>query len=652
MIMSEQITIDLVNGRRFPVGVERLEKGMHFRVWAPEKKTVKLVISSKDEDLAGAPPSIEVELQTEGNGYFSVLLADAGVGTLYRYLLDDDPQPYPDPASRFQPQGPHGPSQVVDASIFEWTDTAWSGIELQGQVIYEMHIGTFTHEGNWVEAAKELPELAKLGVTVLEIMPVADFPGRFGWGYDGVNLFAPTRLYGVPDEFRHFVNQAHAVGLGVILDVVFNHLGPDGNYLGKFSNDYFSTRYECEWGDALNFDGPNSDAVRDYVLANAAYWIKEFHLDGLRIDATQQIFDSSAEHIIAALVRVARSAGAPRKVLIVGENEPQDTKLFLPPERGGFGIDALWNDDFHHTAMVAMTGRADAYYSDYRGTAQEFVSTLKRGFLYQGQWYSWQNNPRGTLALDVDIAPAKYVNFIQNHDQLANSGSGKRVHLLTSPNRYRALTALFLLAPQTPMLFQGQEFAATSPFFYFADHKEEIAYLVARGRSNFLAQFRTLATPEMQARLPDPGDPITFTHSKLNLNDRNLHKEEYALHCDLLRLRRDDPVFQSSRQGNRIDGAVLSPDALVIRFFGENPCDDRLLVVNLSRDIHLVPAPEPLLAPPKDCVWDAVWSSEDPRYGGLGMPPWPAKGNWYIQGESAVVLNSVNQPKAIVNHEQ
>jgi maltooligosyltrehalose trehalohydrolase len=648
--MSEQIAIETVQGRRFPVGAERNGNGIHFRVWAPERKTVKLAMSSKSEDLARVLPTTEVELQAEGNGYFSVHLPDVGVETLYRYLLDDDPQPYPDPASRFQPQGPHGPSQVVDASTFGWTDAAWTGIELQGQVIYEMHIGTFTHEGNWTEAAKELPELAELGVTVLEIMPVADFPGRFGWGYDGVNLFAPTRLYGTPDEFRQFVNQAHTVGLGVILDVVFNHFGPDGNYLGKYSNDYVSTRYECEWGDALNFDGPNSDAVRDYVLANAAYWIKEFHLDGLRIDATQQIFDSSPEHIIAAIVRVARNAGAPRKVLIIGENEPQSAKLFLPPEQGGYGIDALWNDDFHHTAMVAMTGRADAYYSDYRGTAQELVSTLKRGFLYQGQWYSWQNQTRGTLALDM--GPAKYVNFIQNHDQLANSGSGKRIHLLTSPNRYRAVTALFLLAPQTPMLFQGQEFAATSPFFYFADHNEEIAYLVARGRSDFLAQFRTLATPEMQARLPDPGDPLTFTHSKLNLNDRNVHKEEYALHRDLLNLRRNDPVFHASQKSCRIDGAVLSQDAFVIRFFGENPGDDRLLVVNLSRDIHLVPAPEPLLAPPEDCVWDTVWSSEDPRYGGLGMPPWPTKGNWYIQGESAVVLNPVNQPKGTVSHEQ
>ncbi|MGZ5050107.1 MAG: malto-oligosyltrehalose trehalohydrolase [Methylobacter sp.] len=646
--MSEQTTTEPAHGRRFPVGAERLPgASVHFRVWAPEAKSVKLVVHSDNENGAPAGRAQMVEMLQEDNGYFSAALPDDCIGALYRYQLDDDPNPYPDPVSRFQPQGPHGPSQVVDASAFAWTDAGWSGVSPDDQVIYEMHIGTFTHEGNWLAAAKELPELAELGVTVVEIMPVADFPGRFGWGYDGVNLFAPTRLYGTPDDFRHFVNEAHAVGLGVILDVVFNHLGPDGNYLTKFSSHYFSDRYECEWGDAINFDGADSGPVREFVLTNAAYWIEEFHLDGLRIDATQQIFDSSADHIIAAIARTARAAGAPRKIYIVGENEPQDAKLFLPPEQGGCGIDALWNDDFHHTAMVAMTGRADAYYSDYRGTAQELVSALKHGFLYQGQWYSWQHKRRGTL--ELNMAPAKFITFIQNHDQLANSGSGKRLHLLTSPNRYRALTALFLLGPQTPMLFQGQEFAATSPFFYFADHKGDIAYQVARGRSEFLAQFRALATPEMQARLPDPGDPITFTLSKLDLNDRHLHPEAYALHCDLLKLRRDDPVFRASRQDKRIDGAVLSQDALVIRFFGRHPGDDRLLLLNLNRDILLMPAPEPLLAAPSDYVWDVMWSSEDPRYGGLGMPPWPADGNWHLQGESAVVLNLVNQPSKVTH---
>ncbi|WP_020562666.1 malto-oligosyltrehalose trehalohydrolase [Methylosarcina fibrata] len=643
--------MESVNNRRFPVGAELVQdQGVHFRVWAPERKTVKLVLNANGENSEALHSPIRIDMQKEGGGYFSTLVKEARAETLYRYQLDDDPQLYPDPASRFQPQGPHGPSQVVDAPAFEWTDSAWQGIEAHGQVIYEMHVGTFTQEGTWLAAAKELPELAAVGMTILEIMPVADFPGRFGWGYDGVNWFAPTRLYGTPDDFRRFVNQAHAAGLGVILDVVFNHFGPDGNYLEKFSNDYFTDRYQCDWGAALNFDGPNSGPVRDYVLANAAYWIEEFHLDGLRLDATQQIFDSSPRHIIAAIAETVRRAGAPRKTFLVAENEPQNVRLFLPEAQGGFGIDALWNDDFHHTAMVAATGRADAYYSDHRGAPQEFVSALKRGFLYQGQWYSWQKKARGTEALH--IAPCKFVNFIQNHDQVANSGSGKRLHLLTSPSRYRALTALFLLAPQTPMLFQGQEFAALSPFFYFADHKDEIAHLVAQGRSDFLAQFRSLATPEMQARLPDPGDPMTFSHSKLNLNERYQHKESYALHADLLHLRRTDPVFLAAQKNQRVDGAVLGPDALVIRFFGENREDDRLLLVNLSRDIHLVPSPEPLLAPPLEHVWDILWSSENPRYGGLGMPPWPRQGNWYLQGESAVALHPVKPTKDTDNHEQ
>ncbi|GAB6061258.1 DUF3459 domain-containing protein [Desulfonatronum parangueonense] len=297
---------------------------------------------------------------------------------------------------------------------------------------------------------------------------------------------------------------------------------------------------------------------------------------------------------------------------------------------------ALWNDDFHHTAIVAMTGRSDAYYSDHRGSAQEFVSTFKHGFLYQGQWYSWQKQARGTLTLG--FRPDRFVNFIQNHDQLANSGSGKRAHLLTSPSRYRVLTAILLLAPQTPMLFQGQEFAARSPFFYFADHNEEIAQLVAMGRGQFLSQFRTLATPEMQARLPDPAAPMTFTRCKLNHADRDVHGEEYLLHLDLLHLRRHDPVIRACQYDSRVDGAVLSLDAFVIRYFGETAGDDRLLLVNLGRDLVLLPAPEPLLAPPERGSWAQLWSSEDPRYGGVGSLPFTSQEVWHLLGESVLLL--------------
>jgi len=619
--------------RRFPVGAEvQKSGGTHFRVWAPACKELSVVLESGAQE--GETGSV-FDLAREEEGYFSGHVPEVGPGDLYRFRVDNDPRPYPDPVSRYQPQGPHGPSQVIEPEAFKWSDSEWKGLRAEGQVLYEMHVGTFTHEGNWKAACRQIEALSETGITAVEILPVADFPGRFGWGYDGVNLFAPTRLYGTPDDFRRFVDLAHRNGIGVILDVVYNHLGPDGNHLAEFSRDYFTDRYECEWGQAINFDGPNSEHVREYFLANAAYWIREFHLDGLRIDATQQIFDSSEEHILAALTRTVREAAKPRSLLIVGENEPQLAIMVMPVEVGGYGIDALWNDDFHHSAIVAMTGRADAYYSDYRGRPQEFISSLKWGFLYQGQWYGWQKQRRGTPTFS--LSPACFVNFLQNHDQLANSGSGKRIHLLTSPARYRAITALMLLAPQTPMLFQGQEFASSSPFFYFADHKAEIAHLIARGRAHFLSQFRALATPEMQARLPDPGDPMTFAKSKLNHEERHTHPEEYALHRDLLRMRREDRVFNSPRRKG-LDGAVLGPEAFVLRFFSEQEGDDRLMLVNLGRDLELDPSPEPLLAPVAGKSWMLFWASEDPHYGGMGIPPLPENGNWHIQGESAMIL--------------
>src|ERR1700730_18382039 len=322
-------------------------------------------------------------------------------------------------------------------------------------------------------------------------MPVADFPGSFGCGYDGVDLFAPTRIYGTPDDFRRFVDRAHSVGIGVILDVVYNHVGPDGNYLKQFSPDYFTSRYKNEWGEAINFDGPNSGPVREFFIANAGHWIQEYHLDGLRLDATQQMFDSSRDHILAAIGRQVREVAAGRRTLIVAENEPQDAILARPPGRGGYGLDAIWDDDFHHSAMVALTGKNPAYYSDYWGTPHELVSAVKWGTLYQGQWYSWQKKRRGTPALDLESA--QFVTYIQNHDQIANSGKGERCHLLTSPGRYKAMTALLLLAPQTPMLFQGQEFASSSPFLFFADHKGELRAKVAQGQGPFLQQFQDLA---------------------------------------------------------------------------------------------------------------------------------------------------------------
>jgi maltooligosyltrehalose trehalohydrolase len=611
--------------RRLPIGAEVQPDGRtHFRVWAPRRRTVEVVLES--------PARGTFPLHAEEDGYFAGF-APAPAGTRYRFRLDGDDYHYPDPASRFQPEGPHGPSQVVDPSAFAWTDHAWQGVSLAGQVIYEMHLGTFTPEGTWEAAARQLPELKDAGVTVLEIMPLADFAGNFGWGYDGVNLFAPTRLYGTPDDARRFIDRAHSLGMGVIHDVVYNHSGPDGNYLGQFSSDYVTDRYKTDWGPAINYDGPNSAPVREYVAANARYWIDEFHFDGLRLDATQNIYDDSPEHILAVISRSVRQAAKGRATIVVTENEPQQIRLVRPLEEGGYGFDGMWNDDFHHTARVALTGRTEAYFTDYRGTPQELISTAKHGFLYQGQHYLWQKKRRGTRT--TGAPPAAFVLFLENHDQVSNTG-GRRPWQMTSPGRYRALTALLLLSPGTPMLFQGQEFASSSPFVYFADHKPDLARLVYKGRKEFMAQFPSLATPAMQERIPDPAAPETFARCKLDFSEREQHAAAYAFHRDLLRLRRDDPVFRAQRPGG-VDGAVLSPQAFVLRYFGDDG-DDRLLLVNLGADVLLAPSSEPLLAPDEGRTWEVLWNSENPRYNGDAAVAEEREDGWRLPGESAVVM--------------
>jgi len=621
------------HARSFPVGAEVSDDGVLFRVWAPVRKRVEVVF-----DDGGNVP-----LHAEDSGYFSGVAPKARAGSRYKYKLDGG-ETCPDPASRFQPEGPHGWSEVVDAAAFPWSDRNWRGVALPHQVIYEMHIGTFTRQGTWASALEELPHLAETGITVLEVMPVAEFPGRFGWGYDGVQWFAPAHIYGSPDDFRRFVDRAHSLGLGVILDVVYNHLGPDGNYIEKFAPQFFCEK-TTDWGKALNFDGDDSGPVREFCIANACYWIDEFHLDGLRLDATQDIHDCSEDHILRAMAREARTRAARREIIFIAENEPQEVKLVKPPKQCGYGLDGLWNDDFHHTAMVALTGHNEAYYTDYKGTPQEFISSMKYGYLYQGQRYKWQKKRRGTPGLDIN--PAAMVTFIQNHDQVANSAYGERCQALTSPGKLRAITALMLLGPGTPMLFQGQEFGASSPFLFFADHNPELNGQIRDGRAEFLAQFNSLATPGMQQRFADPGDPATFERCKLDHTERETHRKIYDLHCDLLKLRREEPAFRAQKR-HGVDGAVLSSDAFLLRFFGDNG-DDRLLLVNLGIDLDLDPAPEPLLAPPADSEWTTLWSSEDPKYGGIGTPPLEApRGdlteNWRIPGHAAVVLKPDRKP--------
>jgi len=616
------------------MGVEFLHRSsgppqVHARVWAPECRVVELVT----QDDSGA--AIDSPLDAEGNGYFSGFIQNVQPGTKYRFRLDEG-DAFPDPVSRFQPDGPHGPSAMIDPTGFSWTDSQWPGVHMSHQVLYELHVGTFTPEGTFRAAVERLDDLADVGVTTIEVMPVADFPGRFGWGYDGVNLFAPSRLYGTPDDFRAFVDAAHRKGLGVIIDVVYNHLGPDGNYLPRFAPRYMSGK-RTEWGDALNFDGDDAAPVREFFITNARYWIEEFHLDGLRLDATQQIFDKSSPHIIADVTASVREAAGNKATIVVGENEPQDVKLLRPRDEGGCALDGLWNDDFHHSIWVAATGRSEAYYSGYCGSPQEFISGAKYGFLFQGEWYGWQHNRRGTPALDV--TPERFIVFTQNHDQLSNTAHGWRINRETSPGRCRTLAALLLLLPQTPMLFQGQEFNASSPFLYFADHNPELAPLVRKGRAEFMSQFASVASVPAESRVPDPSDVETFTRCKLDWSERSTNSQALALHRDLIRLRREDPTLaRHPRPAGLVDGSILDTQAFALRFFGVDG-DDRLLVINLGPRIRRETIPEPLLAPPYGRRWLTAFSTESPEYGGWGTPPLETKKQgWWIPGECAVLL--------------
>jgi len=606
------------------LGALMLERGTQFRVWAPACQTVEVSLQSL--------PAL-LPLEPEKNGYFSALIPGIGKGTKYSFRLDGA-QLAPDPCSRYQPQGPHGPSEVMDPSSYHWSDSAWPGIEMPGQILYEMHVGTFTNEGTFLAAARHIPELKDLGITTIELMPLNECAGKWNWGYDGVDLFAPYHVYGVPDDLKRFVDLAHKEGLGVILDVVYNHLGPDGNYLGVFSKRYFTDRYKNEWGQPINFDGADSRGVRDFVVENACYWISEFHMDGLRVDATHNIYDAGPVHIIAELSDRARQAADPRKIILIGENEPQDIRYATPQSEGGYGLDALWNDDFHHTARVAATGFREAYFTDYRGSPQEFVSLAKRGYLFQGQHYFWHKKPRGFPI--TNQAAAQFVVYLQNHDQIANA-LGKRMPELAGPALYRALFTTMALMPCTPMLFMGQEFGASTPFYYFANHEGQLGDDVSKGRKKFLGQF-----PSFQPKLenfPDSQTQEAFSNSKLSDAERKSHENWRLFHRDLLWMRRLDPVF-ASQDRRRLDGAVLEKDVFLLRFFGRDS-GDRLLVVNLGDEVTLEPIPEPLLAPPLDRPWTLSWASDDRRYGGDGKSRRFFRGQgWHLPMQTAVLFGS------------
>ena len=602
-----------------PLGATVDPTGVTFRVWAPDHAQVDVAF-----DADAVPPC---RLSAEGQGVFVGRSPGATAGTLYKFRLSGG-ELQPDPYSRFQPQGPQGPSMVVDPSAYAWSDAGWSGLDATRQVLYELHVGTFTPAGTYDAAAQQLEALRDLGVTCIEMMPVNEFAGRFGWGYDGVNWFAPYHEYGSCDALRDFVNRAHELGLGVILDVVYNHFGREGNSLPHFAAQYLTTEVCNPWGCAPNYA---CQAMRRLAIDNAAAWIREFHFDGLRLDAVQAIHDPQAPELLAAMISEARAAGGTRQLLICAEDYLQRTPLLGTRSEGGAGIDQLWNDDFHHCCRVVLTGNHYGFFRNYQGTAQELVSSLQRGFLFQGQYDAWFKGERGAPVTDELLT--SFVAFTQNHDAVGNTLDGRRLQRLVSPGKYRAITALLLLGPQTPLIFMGQEFNASTLFPYFADYPGEWSKLW-KGRREEAGIFDPFRDPAAAAQILDPCSLDTFQAARLNHAERQSNHETLQLFTDLLALRRQYAQALSTRD---LASAVLTPQAFAMRWSAPEGTEC-LFILNLGAQMECRAWPEPLLVAPPGRHWSGAWASDSPRYGGMGVVDPQQPGGWQFAAETAHLL--------------
>lgn len=492
--MMQTTTLDL--------GAQVTENGVTYTIWAPDHRSAVAAVQSPDGERR------RIELSRNFDGYFTGVDPTGRAGDLYTYSLDGAPG-IPDVASRFQPQGVTGPSQVVEANTFKWKSAKWERPAWCGHVVYELHVGTFTQEGTWARAVERLAHLKELGVTVVEVMPVAQWSGRWNWGYDGVFLFAPSRSYGTPDDFRAFVDACHVLGIAVMLDIVYNHIGPVGDYLGRSTRKFYNHDDESPWGSGYNFDGPDAAPVRNLVLQNIRYWLNDFHLDGFRMDATHAIKDDSDSHILREIAHIVHQAGG----FIVAEDDRNSAAVLDEAENGGWHFDAAWADDFHHTARVSQTREKEAYFASYNGDASEIVDTLKNGWLFCGQYHPFSGRPRGTSC--HHFPPEQFIYCISNHDQVGNRAEGERMHDLVTPEGYRALSLFLCLVPYTPMLFMGQEFAVRSPFLYFTDHPDDVGQAILKGRRE---EFKLAE----DAPMPDPQEASTFTRSKLQWSDLDL----------------------------------------------------------------------------------------------------------------------------------
>jgi maltooligosyltrehalose trehalohydrolase len=502
----------------------------------------------------------------------------------------------------------------VDPSDFPRRDHDWSGPDVERLVIYELHVGTFTREGTFEAIIPELRRLRRLGVTAIELMPIAAFPGQRNWGYDGVDLFAPCQVYGGPQGLDRLVDAAHREGLGVLLDVVYNHLGPDGNYLRAYAEEYFTHRHRTPWGDALNFDGPGSGRVRELFVQNACYWLVEHHVDGLRLDATHAIVDDSERHILAEIADAARAAVGPtRRIFLAAEDGRNDISMARPLSAGGLGLDAIWADDFHHTIHVQLTGEREGYYADYTGAAAEIATTIRSGFFYQGQFSPNRGAPRGKPV--GDDAAREFIFCLQNHDQIGNRGFGERLNVLVGDRVFAVATVLLLLAPETPLLFMGQEYAATTPFLYFTDHHDELGRLVTVGRREEFAKFRAFCDPALREQIPDPQAESTFLRSRLDPSERERNPGYNRLFYDLMRLRQTDVVFADP---DRARTATSAPGDHVVamRRWNEDATLERVVIANFGPALEAPLAGDSALASLERGDWKVILSIAVRRYGG------------------------------------
>jgi malto-oligosyltrehalose trehalohydrolase len=572
-----------------PFGAECREDGsICFRLWAPAAQRVSL-------SLQNANNADQIPLERGDHGWFELTTNQAKAGSQYFFRIDDGTY-VPDPASRFQPRDVHGPSEVIDPAAFNWQDGDWNGRPWDEAVIYELHVGAFTTTGTFSSVGERLDYLADIGVTAIELMPVADFPGRRNWGYDGVYPFAPDSIYGRPEHLKELVQCAHARGMMVLLDVVYNHFGPEGNYLNSYAPQFFTIRHHTPWGAAINFDGADSRTVRAFFIHNALYWLTEYHLDGLRLDAVHEIIDDSTPHILSELAATVRARfGSDRHIHLILENDRNESSYLARQGCRATAFNAQWNDDFHHALHTLVTGERDGYYSDFADRPLNLLGrSLSSGFAFQGEVSLFRNGKRRGEST-TGLPPGAFVSFLQNHDQSGNRAFGERITMLADPQALRAATAILLLAPAPPLLFMGEEFGTKSPFLFFCDFEKGLAAAVTAGRRNEFARFLQFSDPVARQGIPDPSAERTFNNSQLDWDAINQpqHQEWLNFYRHLLQLRRQNILPLLPKACNmQAEYQVLADTGLSVRWSCADGSKLTLLANLGTKPVSNLPVPE------------------------------------------------------------